>query len=135
MDPATLRLLITVAAPIVAGLGGAAIVFFSAQRVALHTLEAQRQLATDEAVRRWRMEDVRRLLDAITREIDLYQRIAKKRRMNAPQEEIKQLADELSSCLTGMSTLRRCAASRLLRWLLQWTNSIRQGRKSTWCYW
>ena len=58
VDPETLRLLITVAAPIVAGLGGAAIVFFSAQRVALHTLEAQRQLATDEAVRRWRMEDV-----------------------------------------------------------------------------
>lgn len=92
MDPETVRLLITA----LVGFSGAFVGFFSAQRVAGRTLEAQRQLATDEAVRRWRTEDVRPMLDALTHEMDLYQRLAKQRARGAAQQ-VEQLIEELAN--------------------------------------
>jgi len=94
-DPETARLFISLFGAVVVGV----LAYFGAQRGVTRTLEGQRWLATDEAIRRFRMEDVRPLLHAITREINLYVRIAKLRAAQRPdaKEKIEHLIAELQS--------------------------------------
>jgi hypothetical protein len=62
MDQETWRLLITATASVTAGIVGALIGFFSAQRVAARTIAGQRQLALDKDVRDARHEATRSIL-------------------------------------------------------------------------
>lgn len=97
MDAETIRLLITA----LVGLGGVSIGVLSAQKVATRTLEGQRRMAIDEAVRKWRLEDVRPLLDGIAQRQSLYQRLGTQRfgakLLPHAQEEAERLIAELAA--------------------------------------